>query len=186
MQNPKITEKEIGIIKDAQAGDKLAFSKLFNMYKGFVDNLLYLYIKDMDEAKEITNVVFLKVYSKLSTFKAYKSFGGWLRIIAKNTAIDYLRQTENKRNILGEKEDRLPLSSIGNHADTDLVNQLTYEQLLAEFNKLPPTTRKVCRMFYKDNLTVEKISKTLSIPTGTIKSMLFRTRKRIKQQFKNL
>lgn len=73
MQNPKITEKEIGIIKDAQAGDKLAFSKLFNMYKGFVDNLLYLYIKDMDEAKEITNVVFLKVYSKLSTFKAYTS-----------------------------------------------------------------------------------------------------------------
>lgn len=75
MKNPRITQEEIGIIKKAQAGDKSAFSALYYRYKPFVENVLYQYIKDMDEAKEIANIVFLKVHDKLSTFTAYDSFG---------------------------------------------------------------------------------------------------------------
>ena len=53
MKNPRITNQEIEIIKKAQAGDISAFNKLFDHYKNFVDNLLFKYIKDIDESKDI-------------------------------------------------------------------------------------------------------------------------------------
>lgn len=184
MKSPRITPEEVGIIKRAQAGDESAFNALFYKYKGFVDNLLFKYIKDMDEAKEITNVVFLKVHDKLSSFTAYESFGGWLRIITNRTAIDYLREMKNKSDVLGDADNRLPSDKSSSSLEDDIVNRLTYEHLLTQFDKLPETTRKVFELFYVNNMTVEQISKALRIPTGTIKSTLSRTRRKLKQQLK--
>ena len=74
MEYQRITQSEIETIKEAQKGNELAFNKLFNRYKEFVDNVLFCYVNDMDEAKDLTNVVFLKVHQKLSTFTDYFSF----------------------------------------------------------------------------------------------------------------
>ncbi len=184
MKTPRITPEEVGIIKRAQAGDESAFNALFHRYKGFVDNLLFQYIKDMDEAKDVTNIVFLKVHDKLSMFTAYESFGGWLRILTNRTAIDYLREMKNKSAVLGESSERLSSEETSGSTENDLVNRLTYKQILAEFDKLPKTTRKVFKLFYADNLTVEQISNALKVPTGTIKSMLSRTRRKLKKHLK--
>ena len=184
MKNPRITPEEVGIIKRAQAGDESAFSVLFHRYKGFVDNLLFQYIKDMDEARDATNIVFLKVHDKLSMFTAYESFGGWLRILTNRTAIDYLREMKNKRTVLGDSDARLSSEELSVSTEDDLVNRMTYKQILAEFNKFPETTRKVLKLFYANNMTVEQISKKLNVPTGTIKSMLSRTRRKVKKSLK--
>lgn len=186
MKNPRITQEEIEIIKRAQAGDILAFNKLFAKYKPFVDNILYGYIKDTDEAKDITNVVFLKVYDKLSLFKDYSSFGGWLRILTNRTAIDYLREVNKHEVVQEDSYDRLPYGTSVYHAEDELVNQLTYDTLLHELKKLPEPQKSVCMLFYKDNMPVSTISKKLSIPIGTIKSILFRMRKQIRKHFKQL
>ena len=182
MKTPRITSEEVGIIKRAQAGDKSAFNTLFYRYKGFVESLLFTYIKDMDEAKDVANIVFLKVYDKLSLFKAYDSFGGWLRILTNRTAIDYLREMKNKNNVLNDADDRLPSISSDTSPEDDLVNRMTVEQLLNEFKKYPETTQKIFYLFYTKGLTVEQISKALNVPTGTIKSTLSRTRRKIKNQ----
>lgn len=183
MKNPKITQEEIRLIKDAKAGNILAFNKLFKRYKGFVDHVLYSYIKDFDEAQDITNIVFLKVYNKLSLFTDYSSFGGWLRIIANRTAIDYLRRIGDKNKMLGEDDNNVTLDNIDPYVN-DVVNRMTYEQLLKEFDRFPPVHKQICLLFYKDNLTVDQISKSLSISPGTIKSILSRTRNSIKKSFK--
>ena len=184
MKSPRITPEEVGIIKRAQAGDESSFSVLFHRYKGFVDNLLFQYIKDMDEARDATNIVFLKVHDKLSMFTAYESFGGWLRILTNRTAIDYLREMKNKRTVLGDSDARLSSEELSVSTEDDLVNRMTYKQILAEFNKFPETTRKVLKLFYANNMTVEQISKKLNVPTGTIKSMLSRTRRKVKKSLK--
>ena len=180
MKNPRITPEEIGIIKKAQAGDELAFNMLFKKYKGFVEQILYRYIKDMDEAKDIANIVFLKVYDKLSMFTDYNSFGGWLRILTNHTAIDYLREIENKCTVLGPEDERLSYEDSKDSVEDDLVNHLTYDQILAEFEKLPESTRKVFELFYRDHLNISEISSALKIPKGTIKSTLSRTRRKLK------
>ena len=183
-KNPRITSEEVGIIKRAQAGDESAFNALYYKYKGFVENLLFQYINDMDEARDVSNIVFLKVHNKLSMFKAYDSFGGWLRILTNRTAIDYLREMKNKSNVLGDFDCRLPSEETSISAEDDLVNRLTYERILAEFDKFPETTRKVLKLFYANNMTVEQISDKLNVPTGTIKSMLSRTRRKVKKSLK--
>lgn len=185
MKNPDITLEEIGIIKRAQAGDESAFNALYYKYKGFVENILYQYLNDIDEAKDVANIVFLKVHKKLSRFTAYNSFGGWLRILSNHTAIDYLRSQKNKRVVADIEEGRLT-SDIPDSAENDLVNHLTYKELLLEFNKLPEVTRKIFTMFYVNNNTVEEISNSFNpkIPTGTIKSTLSRTRRKLKQRLK--
>lgn len=182
MENPKITPEEIALIKDAQAGDIRAFNKLFKRYKQFVYIVLNQFINDEDESKDLVNIVFLKVYNKLSTFKAYDSFGGWLRVISNRTAIDYLRKTQNQISAIGEDGIRLIPDSPTKSLETDLVNQDFYDKLLSEIEKLPESARKVFKLFYIRDLSVEQIAERLKMPKGTVKSHLSRTRKRLKKQ----
>lgn len=185
MKTPKITPEEIGIVKRAQAGNESAYNVLYKRYSPFVRKLIYRYVKDMDESSYLCNEVFLKVHEKLSMFKAYDSFGGWLRIMAKNAAIDYLRHIGNKSITVDPTDARIS-SATTDLTEDDVVNQISYKQLLEVLDKLPKTPRKVFKLFYEENLSVSEISNVLSIPTGTIKSILSRTRKRIKKQLTNL
>ena len=178
---PRITPAEIQTIKDAQAGSMSAFNRIFYKYKGFVDNMLFSYTKDMDEAKDLTNVVFLKVYDKLSKFNRYESFGGWLRILAKNTALDYLRTIKDRENVSVDNETyRLQLADYRDDEDS-VSNRTTYSHLVELIDTLPPSYRETCKLYYVDNLKTKEIAKVLKIPENTVKSYLFRMRKRIKK-----
>lgn len=182
--SPNITQEEIELIKSAKAGSQPAFSKLFKKYKGFVDNLLYGYLKDRDEAKDLTNVVFLKVYDKLSKFEDYSSFGGWLRILAKNTAIDYLRTIKMKNESVDNETHNLQIPASYTDTEQSCVDKMTYDYIISLINELPHSYRRVCRMFYVENMTVSQISEITGIPDGTIKSYLFRMRKIFKTKLK--
>lgn len=177
MDTPKITEKEIAIIKSAQTGDERAFARLFNHYKTFVDNLLNSYLNDIDEARDLTNEVFLKVYQKLSKFTSYDSFGGWLRTLSKNTAIDYLRhKTEDL--VLDDEESGIVSREHSGDDEQSVIDKITYNDIIHQMDALPPLYRDVCELYYRDNLTVKQISEAKNIPKGTIKSYLFRFRKK--------
>ena len=149
-----------------------------------IEKILFSYIHDDDESKDIANIVFLKAYDKLSTFTDYSSFGGWLRIIANRTAIDYLRKIKEKSMELGEDMGRLPIELTSSSEEEDLVNLLEHEFLLKEFEKLPKKTQKIFNLFYVEDLSVDEISKVLKTPTGTIKAALSRTRRKIKNNLK--
>lgn len=179
---PRITPEEIKTIKDAQAGSMKAFNRIFYRYKPFVESILYKYLNDMDEAKDLTNVVFLKVYDKLSKFTAYDSFGGWLRILTKNTAVDYLRTIGNKTSVSTDDQNKkLQLSDESGDGEISISNKMTYDYLIGLIDTLPPSYRESCRLFYVENMTVEQIAEALQIPSGTIKSNLFRFRKQVKK-----
>jgi len=186
MKTPKITEEEIKVIKAAKQGDIKSFNRIYKKYKAFVSNILYDYIKDKDEANDIANIVFLKVHDNLDKFTAYDSFGGWLRIITNNTAIDYLRRIKHLPITSDTLDSRLVSKVSGSSGEDDLVNRLTYEQLLKEFNALSEQAQKVCELFYLDNLTSKDIAVALNIPEGTVKSHLSRSRSKLKTKFKQL
>lgn len=177
----EITPEEIELIKSAQAGSESAFSMLFKKYKPFVDNLLYTYIKDRDEARDITNVVFLKVHEKLSKFTNYQSFGGWLRILTKNVAIDYLRTVKMESAPSDEVLSNCSPDDAIDDTERSYIDKMTYDNIVKLFDTLPPSYRDVCKLFYVKNLTVTQISQALNMPKGTIKSNLHRTRKLLKK-----
>jgi RNA polymerase sigma-70 factor (ECF subfamily) len=184
MDNPRITEKEIGIIKRAQAGDKSAFNWIYKRYKGFVTHVLNHYLNDYDEAKDIANVVFLKVHKKLSTFVEYDSFGGWLRIITNRVAIDYIRKQKQFRRMKSlDSEDYRLWSKDQLTPDADLVNRQTYGEVIENFKMLPKKHQEIMRLFYVENLTVPQIVDAMNMSKGTVKSILSRSRKKLKQTF---
>lgn len=179
METPKITEQEIAIIKRAKAGDESAFTWLFNKYKPFVEGLLNSYFNDMDEARDFTNEVFLKVYQKLSKFTQYSSFGGWLRILTKNMAVDYLRQKDDVIS-LDDDLSGIELSKEEDRGEDGVVDKMTYDNIINQIEQLAPPYRDVGLLFYKDNWTIKQISRSTHIPGNTIKSYLFRMRKKFK------
>lgn len=183
-KDPSITEEEIVLIKRAQAGDESAFTELFHKYKPFVEGLLKSYISDEDEARDMVNEVFMKLYRKLSKFVEYKTFGGWLRILTKNTAVDYLRQLESRKNMFKSTDTGLMSEYTADTHDLDVVDQITVNQLFNLLKQYPTSTQRIFELFYIKNMTVEKINKVTGIPTGTIKSTLARTRRKLQQQLK--
>lgn len=182
-QNPNITDEEIALIKSAKAGNMQAFNKLYYKYKGFTTNILYQYLKDFDEAKDVTNIVWLKVYNKLSKFVDYESFGGWLRILTNRTAIDYLRSTKH---LLYAPEDYERTLTDESDYGTSIVDKMTYDQIIEVFKDFDDTVRRVFELFYIDNLTIEQIADALNMPKGTVKSHLSRKRKLIQKKFNKL
>ena len=180
-KNPKITDEEIALIKSAQAGNMSAFNKLYYRYSKFTTSLLYNYLKDYDEAKDINNVVWDKVYKKLSKFTRYSSFGGWLRILTNHTAVDYLRELKPQRYVPQNLEDP-SVRQIQDVSDgKSSVDMVTYHQILELLKQFPEDVRRVFELFYVEHLTVSEISDKTGIPEGTIKSHLSRKRKLLKK-----
>lgn len=180
---PRITDEEIAVIKRAQAGDERAFSWIFNHYKDFVDNILYGYIRDWDEARDITNIVFLKVHDKLSKFTTYESFGGWLRILTNHVAIDYLRIKGNHRNTLGDDDVKVTESETNDYSEEGVVNHLLTERIFEVLDTYGPKVRTIFELFYIDNMPMETIATKLRLPLGTVKSILSRGRKKLQKTF---
>lgn len=179
---PRITDEEIILIKSAQEGNEKSFNCIFYKYKGFVESLLTGYLKDRDEARDLTNIVFIKVHNKLKMFKDYDSFGGWLRILTRNTAIDYLRTIKDKQTYVASDDNKLNYQQANIQHETDLINQMTLDSVLEKLPNLSPIKRKVLTMYYTAGYSIGDISKCTGIPKGTIKSILFRFRKVVFKQ----
>ena len=178
---PRITQEEIALIKSAQAGNISAYNKLYNKYSGFTTNLLYKYIKDFDEARDINNIVWFKVYRKLSKFTDYSSFGGWLRILTNRTAIDYLRKLKPSVYI----PENLENNEVRQVDDGESAAESTsYQQILEVIKQFPEDVRRIFNLYYVEHLTVSEISDVTKIPEGTIKSHLSRKRNLIKKLLK--
>ena len=182
-KTPKITEEEIALIKSAQAGDMSAYNKLYYKYEKFTTDLLYKYIKDYDEARDINNIVWLKVYDKLSKFVDYSSFGGWLRVLTNHTAVDYLRELKPDKNV-PESAGSYAFDPQDVSCNQSSVDETDYNQIVAMFKQFPEDVRRVFELHYVEHLTVSEISDILKIPEGTIKSHLSRKRKQLKKQLK--
>lgn len=183
-KNPKITEDEIALIKSAQAGNMPAFDKLYHKYEKFTTNILYKYLKDYDEARDINNIVWLKVYNKLSKFTDYSSFGGWLRVLTNRTAVDYLRELKPTTYVPESSGPCVFDLTQDVSCGESTVDEITYNQILEEFKRFPEDVRKVFELHYVDHLTVSEISNITKIPEGTVKSHLSRRRKQLKKQLK--
>ena len=175
---------EIETIKQAQRGSVKDFNKIFYKYKTFVEHILKDYVKDTDEAKDLANIVFLKIHDKIKSFTDYKNFKGWIYSLTKNTAIDYLRTIKEKTVSIDDTERNIQLSEEEIDKELSYTNQYTYDYVTSLFDDLPEQYSRICKMFYINNLTINQISTKLNVPKGTIKSYLHRSRSIIKNQLK--
>ncbi|RZK60499.1 MAG: RNA polymerase sigma factor [Pedobacter sp.] len=133
------------------------------------------YAKNKDEAVEMVNDGFMKVFMNMHKYDRQRSFNAWISTIMINTSIDYYRSRIRKiemeeLNAKHEVED-----------SENILSHLNYEDLIKLVQKLSYAYRTVFNLFAIDGFSHEEISEMLSISVGTSKSNLFKARENLKK-----
>ncbi|MES2796549.1 MAG: RNA polymerase sigma factor [Bacteroidota bacterium] len=171
----------IELLKASVKGDRKSQEKLYRSHYSYAMAICMRYTKNKDEAMEICNDGFLKVFLKGEQFDNKYPFKAWLKRIMINTAIDFNRKNQKHRHH-EDIENAYNVSSSYENA----IDQLGYNQLLLLIQKLNPAYRDVFNLFVIDGYTHEEISVMLDIPVGTSKSKLSRAREGLRQMINEL
>jgi RNA polymerase sigma-70 factor (ECF subfamily) len=166
------------------SGDQAAFSELVERYQARVFRLVCSVLGPFlaEEAEDVTQEIFLKVFLKARLFKEKSSFRPWLYRLAYNTALDWRRRQASRGyfSIVKEDEEKVAAEEKANDPLDDFLTRENKEMVARAVEKLPELYRTLIYMFYWLDVPLEEIGEELSLPVGTVKSYLFRARDRLK------
>jgi RNA polymerase sigma-70 factor (ECF subfamily) len=172
------------IIESCIKGDLMSQQTLYKAFYGKMLVICMRYAKDKDEALDILQDGFVKVFEKLKNFEFKGSLEGWIRRIMVNTAIDNIR----KRKDVFTKTDpelELELDSIAdeemNDDELEKIKSLKAEIIIKLIQQLSPAYRTVFNMFVIENMTHAEIAERLNINIGTSKSNLAKAKIKLRQ-----
>ncbi|MFH1594026.1 MAG: sigma-70 family RNA polymerase sigma factor [Candidatus Omnitrophota bacterium] len=163
-------------IIEASKGDMAAFRDLYNAVSGFVYNIVYRITNNEQDADEVTQDVFLKIYNKLGSFRFQSSFKTWIYRIAVNTAINAYRKRSREKEYTVEYNEDLEVTSDRN-TPREETDKRSHEALLKTMLDMLNGDQRAC-VILKDieGLKYEEIAKILGININTVRSRLKRAR----------
>lgn len=174
--------QEDRLITRAKKGDMEAFESLVRKYQQSIYYLCRRMIGAHQSADDLSQETFIKAYFSLPKFKDGMNFYTWIRKIAVNNSLNYLK-AQMREERLDERGSRIPRnsSSTGQELPQDRVQRNHLEQKFKKALKALPADQKIifCLRFYED-LSYKEISQLLNLPNGTVMSRLNRTRKKLK------
>jgi RNA polymerase sigma-70 factor (ECF subfamily) len=170
-------------------GELEAFHELVELYKKKVYYLAYDMTGDHHDAEDISQEVFIKVFRHIKKFRKDAALKSWIYQITVNTCIDAQRTKSKKPQVLMEASEMDGLrqqtvwtenrnSDPERHAEANMI-QHRIQQLLY---KVSPKERSAFVMRYYNELKTNEIAKILDVSTNTIKSLLFRARKKLQKE----
>lgn len=170
------------LVRRVQKGDKGAFDLLVLKYQHKIVSLVMRYVRDPDQALDITQDAFLKAYRALPRFRGDAAFYTWMYRIAVNTAKNYL--ASQRRRPLEVELDMQDPEQFELHAklkETDTPEGVTLSNELHEtveraIATLPDDLRTAIVLRELDGMSYEEIAETMECPVGTVRSRIFRAR----------
>lgn len=150
---------------------------IYSSFYGYAMAICDRYTSKQDDAVEILNDGFLKIFKEIHHYKpAYSdvvsSFKGWLRKIMVYTAIDHFRKYQKHKMVTHLDDVVYQMSSVNENA----VDKLSYDEIIRAVQELSPGYRTVFNLFVIEGLSHDEIATHLGITTGTSKSNLFKAR----------
>ncbi len=173
--------EEFKLIKLANNGDVSAFENLILPHEKKVYNIALGICKNEQDAYDISQEVFLKVYKNLSSFSYNSTFSTWLYRIVKNTAIDYLRKENRIRQNQSSEELSPELVDSEKTALEKIVEEEDASFLRHYLDKLDETDRSILIFREVEGQTYEELSKVFDVKIGTVKSRIFRAKKKLRE-----
>lgn len=174
-------EYVVSLVEGCRKDNRASQKELYQHFFGFSMSICLRYTSNADEAQEILNDGFMKVFTKIDTYNAERPFIFWLRRIMINTSIDYYRkQPRNTYSI--EIDEVRTLSS----SQADAIEEINEKDLLKLVQSLPPAYRTVFNLYVLEGFKHEEIAKKLNIHVGTSKSNLAKARKHLQNKLKKL
>jgi len=164
------------VVERACSGDPEAFEELYRLASGFVYSVALRITNNRQEAQEVTQDVFVKVFSSLRKFQFRSSFSTWIYRIAANTAINAARKRAKELNRRGDFDTALRVTSNGPDARDKIEEKRKKSVVSALLDMLSPEHRAVITLREIEGLSYDEISRTLGINVNTVRSRLKRAR----------
>ena len=184
-------DDENSLVEQCRGQSRSAQKALYELYSGKMLTICLRYLKNEDDAMEVLNNAFLKVFSKITQYKSEGSLEGWIKRIVINSAIDFVRgnRTYKKKFILtdefslyGSPEEENGFGS--DFYDTEIM--VSTEQVFELVKELPPATRVVFNLYVVDEFKHHEIADRLKISEGTSKWHLSNARKILREKIKKV
>lgn len=162
-------------------GDLGAFGILVKQYENLVLYMVSRFIANDDDVKDVSQEVFVKVYTHLKTFRGEAKFSTWLAQIAYGISINYLKKNkkyETRKAALADND------VVNEHVGSSLEKKEIASFINKEINKLPLNYRTVVTLYHLNEFSYTEIVEITGMPEGTIKGYLFRARAILRDKLK--
>ena len=185
---PSPTQVTDEIIERCLNGDQAAWEAIVRMYRRKVFNVAYKFVGRHDQAEDLTQDVFLKLYKSLDTFDRRANFQTWLISVSRNLCIDHYRSVRKERETINRDVDPSDFApaSRDTRVDTQLEQRDRVKLLRKALDKLAPTLRTAVMLRDIQELTYQEIADRLHLPEGTVKSRINRGRTELARQIQRL
>jgi len=174
-----LTNKEQELIEEIRSGNTRAFSGFVDNYKDLVYTLSLRLMSNREEAEEVSQDVFIKIFKSLKNFKGDSKVSTWVYRITYNTCLDRIKKNKKKQR----------------HVDVDYVKEVAFsdvddalEKMVREekselinkcLAKLPAEDAGVLTLYYFEEKNLTELEKILNLSANTVKVRLFRARKKL-------
>ena len=167
-----------GCKNQSRASQEEVFSKLY----GRLFSICLRYADDRDEAKDILQNGFIKVFSGIENYKGDGSFEGWIKRIVVNTAIDNYRRKKVKPVVTdSELTDRLGDSIEDEEDEVSVYGQIPVSEVMEAVQQLSPAYRTIFNLYVMEGYNHNEIAEMLDISVGTSKSNLSKARMNLRK-----
>lgn len=158
-------------------GDELAWETLVRRYQGRVCSVAYTYTGNEDEALDVAQEVFVRVWKRLDQCRDPERFAAWLLSIARNACLDHLRRRKARPPAQDVPAEELwSLADPGPRADQRTLEQDQRDVLEAALQQLSDINREAILLKDIQELPLEDMARMLGLPLGTVKSRCSRAR----------
>ncbi|MGB3617725.1 MAG: sigma-70 family RNA polymerase sigma factor [Catalinimonas sp.] len=166
------------VIEECRCGKRDAQKQLYEHFYGEMLGACMRYTQDREEAAEILNDGFLKVFTRLAQYDTHNSLRGWIYRIMVNTAIDHYRRSRRHPYTLDIEHAR------EKQVDNQIIADLSQADLMRFVQRLPDSYRMVFNLYVIEGFPHQEIAKKLRITEGTSRSHLAKGRYKLQQMLK--
>ena len=175
------------LVRRCISGDAAAWEEIVQRYNRRIYNICYRFAGSADDAQDLTQEVFIKMYRTLNTYDVGRgAFMTWVTTITRNLLVDHFRKTKQERltdsldSADSDHEDAMPLSEQipdrGPSPDSDIQSRETRETVHQALQKLSPELREAVILRDLQDMDYKEIAAVLRVPEGTVKSRINRGR----------
>lgn len=188
MVRPALATDDITLVQRVRQGDQRAFKLLVERYQRKVYGVALGMVKDKEEARDVAQEAFVKVYKYLEHFKGDASFYTWLYRITVNICIDVLRRKGSARgdeHVEFDESVRMDISEanigalgtkLGTNPQKAALRKELADKITAAIGQIPEAHRQILLLREVEGMSYEDLARTLDIPKGTVMSRLFHAR----------
>ncbi len=186
-QTAPITSTDL-LIERCLVGDQQAWDQIVKQHWRKVFNLAYKFVGRHDEAEDLTQDIFVKIFKALRTFDRRANFQTWLISISRNLCIDHYRSIRKERQTMARDVDASELSPITpERGPLAQLEQLDLKDLIRRaLAELPESLRTAVVLRDLQEFSYQEIADQLKLPEGTVKSRINRGRLELARQLRRL